>query len=112
MRAFRDPAAQTSHVLIVHGDAAARELLVRGLSYEMLAVAEAANARAAIDAVGAEHFDLILLDMAVGGIQLLNLLKGDSRSSHIPVIMIAGADDGDGVVDCLEAGADDFLTQL
>ncbi len=87
---------------------------MRGLAYETHGIVEAASARAAIDCVAAEPIDLILLDMAapnVGGIQLLRLLKGDARSYDIPVIMIAAVDQGDGVVDCLEAGANDYLSQ-
>jgi DNA-binding response OmpR family regulator len=106
--------AAQSRVLVVHGEATTRQAIARGLAYEMLVIVEAASARAAIDCVAAEPIDLILLDVAppdVGGIQLLRLLKGDARSYDIPVIMIAAADQGDGVVDCLEAGADDYLSQ-
>ena len=108
-----DPAdaARPSRVLIVHREATTRDALVRGLAYETHAIVEAENGRAALDRVAAEPLDLILLDMDVGGLQLLRLLKGDSRSCHIPVIMIVALDEQDGVVDCLEAGADDYLSQ-
>src|ERR1041384_997713 len=110
----RDGDAASRRVLIVHGAAETRETIPRGLAYEMLEIVEAPDARAAIDRLGAEPIDLILLEMGgagAGGIQLLRLLKGDSHTHAIPVIVIAGADEGDGVVDCLEAGADDYLSQ-
>ncbi len=103
-----------NRVLIVHGAAGIRQALVRGLSYERHDITETASARAALDCVAATPFDLVLLDMAlpeVSGLQLLRLLKGDSRTCDLPVIMIAGVDESDGVVDCLEAGADDYLSQ-
>ena len=103
-------APRRSRVLIVQGEAKTHAALLRGLASESLDVVEAADARAAVDRVAAERFDLILLDMR--NLQLLRLLKGDSHSSLIPVIMIADAADDDGVVDCLEAGADDYLATL
>jgi DNA-binding response OmpR family regulator len=110
----RDGDPGSRRILIVHADAAMRQTIARGLAYEKLEIVEAATPRAAIDGIAAEPIDLILLDMGgpeVGGLQLLRLLKGDSHSHAIPVIIIAAADQGDGVVDCLEAGAEDYLTQ-
>ncbi|MBV8168851.1 MAG: response regulator transcription factor [Alphaproteobacteria bacterium] len=110
----REGAAASRRVLIVHGDVETRRTIARGLAYEMLEIVEAADARAAIDCLAADPIDLILLDMGgpdAAGIQLLRLLKGDSHTHAIPVIVIAGADEGDDVVDCLEAGADDYLSQ-
>jgi len=110
----RDPAevARPSRVLIVHGEPATRDTLVRSLAYERHEIVEAASGRAALACVAAEPFDLILLDMAppdVGGLQLLTLFTGDSRYRDIPVIMIAALDDSDDIARCLEAGAEDYL---
>ncbi|MEJ0071637.1 MAG: GAF domain-containing protein [Pseudomonadota bacterium] len=101
-------------LLIVHGEAATRDALVRGLAYETYGIVETASGRAALDYVAAEPFDLILLDMAppdVDGLQLLTLLTADSRLCHIPVIMIATLDDSEGVASCLGAGAEDYLSK-
>jgi DNA-binding response OmpR family regulator len=105
-------AAGPSRVLIVHGEPATRDALVRSLAYERHEIVEAASGRAALACVAAEPFDLILLDMAppdVGGLQLLTLFTGDSSYRHIPVIMIATVDDSDDIARCLEAGAEDYL---
>jgi DNA-binding response OmpR family regulator len=107
-------AARPRRLLIVHGEAATRDALVRGLVYENHGIVEAASGRAALDCVAAEPFDLILLDMAppdVDGLQLLTLLTADSRLCHIPVIMIATLDESDDVARWLEAGAADYLSK-
>ena len=97
--ARREGGDASRRVLIVHGDAETRQTIARGLAYEMLEIVEATDSRAAIDCLGGDPIDLILLDMGgpeAGGIQLLRLLKGDSHTHAIPVIVIAGADEGDG----------------
>jgi adenylate cyclase len=103
-----------SRILIVHGEAATRDALARGLGSEAHGIVQAASGRAALDRVAAERFDLILLDMAapdVGGLQLLAQLKADSRFCPVPVIMIAAPDDSDGVARGLAAGAEDYLSK-
>jgi DNA-binding response OmpR family regulator len=105
-------AARRSRVLIIHGDAATRDVLLRGLAYDMHEIIEAASGRAALDRVATEPFDLVLLDLAptdVDGFQLLTQLTADSRFCHIPVIMLAPPDQSDGIARCFEAGAQDFL---
>jgi DNA-binding response OmpR family regulator len=104
--------ARPSRILIVHGEAATRGALVRGLADETHGIVETASGRAALDRVATEPFDLILLDMAppdVDGFQLLTQFTGDSRFRHIPVIVLAALDDTDDVARCLEAGAEDYL---
>ena len=43
------------------------------------------------------------------GYQVLETMKGDESLRHIPVIMISGVDDLQGVVKCIEMGAEDHL---
>jgi len=45
----------------------------------------------------------------INGFDLLAQLKADEFLRHLPVIMISAIEDIDGVVRCLEMGADDFL---
>ena len=56
--------------------------------------------------------DLILLDLimpGMNGIELLQKLKEDTNTYHIPVIMLSALDDMDTIVECITLGADDFL---
>lgn len=56
--------------------------------------------------------DLIILDILmpdVDGYQTLECLKANEQLKHIPVIMISAIDDLDGVVRCIQLGAEDYL---
>jgi adenylate cyclase len=43
------------------------------------------------------------------GIGVLERLKDDAGTRHIPVIMISGVDEADSIVRCIEMGAEDYL---
>src|SRR5262249_11296573 len=62
----------------------------------------------------AHAVDLILLDVimpGLNGLQLLQKLKADPELRHVPVIMISAFSELDGVVRCLEMGAEDYLAK-
>ena len=66
----------------------------------------------ALDMLSAEHFDLVLLDIlmpGMNGLEVLRRLKADDRLRHLPVIMISALTDIDNVAQCLQIGADDYL---
>jgi class 3 adenylate cyclase len=56
--------------------------------------------------------DLVLLDLVmpeVDGFETLERMKADPHLVHIPVIVVSGLDDLDGIVRCIEMGAVDYL---
>ncbi|MGN0483557.1 MAG: EAL domain-containing protein [Lachnospiraceae bacterium] len=58
--------------------------------------------------------DVILLDIVMpkmDGIQLLKILKADERTSHIPVIVNSQMGEQENELECLELGADDFISK-
>lgn len=58
--------------------------------------------------------DVIILDFELpemNGLTLLQKLRGQLAWSEIPVIMLSGVKDAEKRWQCLEAGADDFLTK-
>ncbi len=58
--------------------------------------------------------DVIILDYELpemNGLTLLKKLRGQLAWSEIPVIMLSGVKDAEKRWQCLEAGADDFLTK-
>jgi adenylate cyclase len=78
--------------------------------YRQLAVA--GDGQAAVDLLGREPFDLVLLDVMMpilDGIQTLERIKSHPELRHLPVIMISAVTDLDRVVRCLELGAEDYL---
>lgn len=61
---------------------------------------------------GAEPVDVVLLDILMPGIsgqEVLLRIKRDGRLRHLPVIMISALEDITTVIECIEAGAADFL---
>lgn len=58
--------------------------------------------------------DLILLDLmlpGIDGLDICRILKNDSRTSHIPIIMVTAKGEEADVVTGLELGADDYVTK-
>ena len=104
--------ARPGHILIVDDDALNRRLLTKNLETDGHRTTDVDNGFAALSSIVGDAPDIILLDIempGLDGIEVLERIKSDAKTRHIPVIMISGVDDSDSVVRCLEAGADDFL---
>src|SRR5262245_30394342 len=107
-------ATQSSRILVVEDNAANREVLARRLTRQGHQVVAAANGAAALDLVGRQEFDLVLLDLIMpemDGFEVLRRLKAAEHTSHVPVIVISALDELDSVVRCIETGAEDYLTK-
>jgi class 3 adenylate cyclase len=108
-------ARQTEHgglVLVVDDSETNRDILARRLTREGYEVETAADGAQALEAVGLRQFDLVLLDIMMPGIngyQVLERLKTTPELRDIPVIMISALDEIDGIVRCIEMGAEDYL---
>ena len=99
-------------VLIVDDEPPIRKLLAVGLSTQGYVVSEAMNARVAIDMVGSEKPDLVLLDLGLpdmGGHELLAKWRGEGMD--LPIVILSSRTDEAGIVKALELGADDYVTK-
>lgn len=99
-------------LLVVDDDAPNRDMLARRLQRQGYEVSIAENGMEALEMVRARKFDLVLLDMIMPGIdgyQVLQALKADEALRHVPVLMISALDDIDGIVRCIEIGAEDYI---
>jgi len=104
--------AETGVVLVVDDNADNREVLGRRLEREGHQVRLASSGQQALDMLGAEPIDLVLLDVMMpemDGYAVLQQLKADPALRHIPVLMISALDEMDSVVRCIELGAEDYL---
>jgi adenylate cyclase len=102
----------SGHVLVVDDDALNRRLLTATLAREGLRTTAATDGNEALKAIKDDAPDVVLLDIempGVDGFEVLERIKADEATRHLPVIMISGLDDTESVVRCLEIGADDFL---
>ena len=105
---------RTGHgtLLAVDDNEMNRDMLSRRLVREGHTVAVAEGGRQALEMIEANNFDLVLLDIMMpdmDGYQVLEHLKTDNASRHIPVIMLSALDEINSVVRCIEMGADDYL---
>ena len=103
---------RSGHVLVVDDDALNRRLLTATLAREGLRTTSATDGDEALTAIKEDPPDVVLLDIEmpeIDGFEVLERIKVDEATRHLPVIMISGLDDTESVVRCLEIGADDFL---
>jgi two-component system, OmpR family, response regulator MprA len=102
----------TEHVLVVDDDAPVRRMLERTLAAEGHAVTTAADGGDALAAVEREVPDLVILDIAMPGIDGLAVtqrLRGKGVTA--PILLLTARDAVADRVEGLDAGADDYLTK-
>jgi two-component system alkaline phosphatase synthesis response regulator PhoP len=101
-------------ILIIDDEKDLIELARYNLEQEGFKVEGALDGEAGLHAAFKESPDLILIDLmlpGVDGLEVCRLLRADSRTSDIPVIMLtAKSAESDRVVG-LELGADDYVTK-
>jgi DNA-binding response OmpR family regulator len=97
-------------LLVVEDEKRVRAFLRRGLAEEGFLVEEAADGGQALSRLGAERFDLVLLDWMLpgrSGLEVLEQLR--SAQDPTPVVMVTAKDAVDSRIAALNAGADDYL---
>ena len=101
------------NILVVDDESTLRESLTRAFSKEGHRVMAVPDGRAAVDRASTEHFDIVLLDVALGpganGHEVCRTLR--SRRNMVPIIMLTALDSEGDVVLGLEAGADDYVAK-
>ena len=106
-------ASASLNILVVDDESDLREMLTRSFSREGHRVFAVADGRSAIDRATTDHFDIILLDVALGagpdGYEVCRNLR--SRRNVVPIIMLTALDSEADAVLGLEAGADDYVTK-
>lgn len=103
--------ARTPTVLVVDDSADMREYL-EGLLSQHYRVRTARDGEEALRMARADPPDLVLSDVMMpnlDGIGLLSGLRGDPATMQLPVVLLSARAGEDGMVEGLEAGADDYL---
>lgn len=102
----------TGRILVVDDDENNRDMLTKRLQRSGHDVESTASAEHALQLLHEKAFDVILLDMIMprmNGDEALAQIKHNRRLQKLPVIMISGLDQMDGIVRCIEMGAEDYL---
>ncbi|OGQ85310.1 MAG: hypothetical protein A2289_10915 [Deltaproteobacteria bacterium RIFOXYA12_FULL_58_15] len=106
------PPVSSINVLVVDDDASIRRLMNHRLAHMGYRVVEAEDGEQALRRIGAESFDLVLLDVMMPGVDGLNVLK-TVRQQHsatsLPIIMVTAKDKGEDVIGALHLGANDYI---
>jgi DNA-binding NtrC family response regulator len=103
---------QKLSILVVEDGQSQREQLRDFLRSEGHTVAEADNGEAAIKTVLSGHFDLILLDYKMPGMDGLQVLKEIKRiNSEIDVVIITAYGTIETAVEAIKVGAIDYITK-
>jgi CheY-like chemotaxis protein len=110
--AAEGPPVQPAHILVVDDQEDNRSVLERRLRRQGHTVESASGGRSALELLGQQQFDLVLLDVMMpdlDGLAVLEQMKADPATRDLPVIMISALDDVASVVRCIERGAEDHL---
>jgi len=97
-------------VLLVEDDVMIGEAIQDGLRDASYAVDWLKNGQAAISNLSVEHYDIVLLDLGLpgmDGLEVLKLLR--TRNNKIPVLIITARGEIEDRIKGLDDGADDYI---
>jgi len=104
--------SEPGFILAVDDQQENRELVARNLSRSGHIVITAASGEEALRALQQSDVDVVLLDLLMPGMdgrEVLRRIKEHPDWRATPVIIISGSQDMDGIIECIEFGADDYL---
>jgi DNA-binding response OmpR family regulator len=99
-------------ILVVEDEPVAASVLAKGLREHSYAVDIASDGAAALEQVGSNDYDLILLDILlprVNGLDVCARLRTDGITT--PILMLTARGGPDQRVEGLDSGADDYLVK-
>ena len=108
------PLRRPLRILLAEDIPANQKLVARILGKRGHAVQTASNGREAVELVGSEAFDVVLMDVQMpemDGFGATTAIRALPNNSHVPIVaMTAHATKGD-QEQCLQAGMDDYLSK-
>jgi len=106
---------KASEILVVDDSRLMRIVLTKALrDLGFSNISEAVNGRDAINSLLKKPYDLMLLDMEMpemNGAEVLAAMNDDPQLKNVPTIVISASENVDLVVQCIEAGAEDYLVK-
>ncbi len=106
--------AAVPRVLVVEDEPDIAALVAYQLTREGFRVETAGSGVEALDAIGREIPDLLILDRMLPGLsgdQVLEQLKAEPATANLPVLVLTAKRDQEDRIEGLELGADDYLTK-
>ena len=109
------PAVHTDEpprVLVVDDEASIRELLSKTLALAEYSVDTARDGRAAIERLRLGHYDLLIADLKMPGVDGLSLIREAKRlKADLPVIIITGFSTESSAIEAVNLGVAGYLTK-
>ena len=103
---------QPPRVLVVDDEASIRELLSKTLSMAEYDVDTAPDGRAAVERLRLGHYDLLIADLKMPGLDGLSLIREAKRlKSDLPVIIITGFSSESNAIEAVNLGVAGYLTK-
>jgi two-component system, OmpR family, alkaline phosphatase synthesis response regulator PhoP len=102
------------HILAVDDDDRIRRLVQFNLQRAGYRVSAAADGLEALEQIGQEKPDLVLLDInmpRLDGIELLRRLRADPDTAALPVILLTAKAQDEDILEGKRSGADYYLTK-
>jgi excisionase family DNA binding protein len=105
-------AADRPRVLVVDDEASIRELLSKTLALAEYEVDTAQDGRAAIERLRLGHYDLLIADLKMPGLDGLSLIREAKRlKADLPVIIITGFSTESSAIEAVNLGVAGYLTK-
>jgi two-component system response regulator MprA len=104
--------AEQARILVVDDEPAVQSALFRALTLEHYDVAQAADGREALELLGGDPYEAVILDIAMphmDGLEVCKRLREGGDTT--PVLMLTARGEVDDRVAGLDAGADDYLVK-
>jgi two-component system, OmpR family, KDP operon response regulator KdpE len=99
-------------VLVIDDEPPIRKLLRLGLTAHGYQTIEASSGKMALELLGREPPDLIVLDLGLPDMQGHELLRTmRARNDRVPIVVLSSRDDQASKVQALDSGADDYVTK-
>lgn len=102
-------------LLVVDDSKVMRDMIVACLRPDSsLRFSHAASGLEAIEQLSLRPFDLVVLDLSmpdIGGIEVVEFIRGQDRLSHLPIIIVTTRGDEASRARALAAGASRFLSK-
>ena len=102
-------------LLVVDDSKVMRDMIVACLRPDAsLRFAHAASGLEAIEQLSLRHFDLVVLDLNmpdIGGIEVVEFIRGQDRLRHLPIIIVTTRGDEASRAKALAVGASRFLAK-
>lgn len=99
-------------ILVVDDEPPIRRFLRTSLGTQGYQVLEAEDGQGALDMIGRNHVDVLVLDLGLPDIDGFEVIRRlEQKGSTVPIIVLSSRDDEAGKVQALDLGADDYVTK-